>query len=116
MTCERVDVTFRVGGSKTLTVPSEAVLDAGATQTVFMDRGNGLIEPRHVEIGRRFGDRIEILRGLSKGERIIVSGAFLLNSESQLKSAMAGMSHDSGAPSPGANAQKQGSGHDQPNH
>ena len=111
-----VDVTFRAGGSKTLTVPSEAVLDAGTTQTIFLDLGNGVIEPRHVEIGRRFGDRVEILRGLSQGERIVVSGAFLLNSESQLKSAMAGMSHDSGAPSPGANTPKKGGGHDQPNH
>lgn len=114
-----VDVTFRVIGSNILTVSSEAVLDSGTTQTVFIDRGKGLLEPRHVEIGRRFGDRIEILRGLSKGERIIVSGAFLLDSESQLKSAMAGMagmSHDSGTPSPGANTQKKGGGHDQRNH
>ena len=117
-----VDVTFRVIGSNILTVSSEAVLDSGTTQTVFIDRGKGLLEPRHVEIGRRFGDRIEILRGLSKGERIIVSGAFLLNSESQLKSAMAGMagmagmSNDSGTPSPGANTQKKGGGHDQRNH
>ena len=111
-----VDVAFRAGGSKTLTVPSEAVLDAGTTQTIFLDLGNGVIEPRHVEIGRRFGDRVEILRGLSQGERIVVSGAFLLNSESQLKSAMAGMSHDSGAPTPGANTPKKGGGHDQPNH
>jgi Cu(I)/Ag(I) efflux system membrane fusion protein len=108
-----VDVTFRVAGSNILTVSSEAVLDAGTTQTVFIDRGKGVLEPRHVEIGRRFGDRIEIVRGLSKGERIIVSGAFLLNSESQLKSAMAGMSHDAGSPSPGAKTHK-GAGHDQP--
>ncbi len=110
-----VDVTFRIGGSKMLAVPSEAVLDAGTTQTVFVDRGNGVLEPRHVRIGRRFGDRVEILHGLSRGERIVVSGAFLLNSESQLKSAMAGMSHDSGAPSPGAITQKD-TRHDQPNH
>jgi RND family efflux transporter MFP subunit len=110
-----VDVTFRAPGSKMLTVPSEAVLDAGTTQTVFLDRGNGLLEPRHVEIGKRLGDRVEILRGLSPGERIVVSGAFLLNSESQLKSAMAGMGHDSAAPSPAAKKQK-GGDHDQPNH
>jgi Cu(I)/Ag(I) efflux system membrane fusion protein len=103
-----VDVTFRVEGANMLAVPSEAVLDSGTTQTVFIDRGNGLLEPRHVEIGRRFGDRVEILRGLSPGERIVVSGAFLLNSESQLKSAMAGMSHDSPAPTSGSKAEKGG--------
>ena len=104
-----VDVTFRTGGAKILTVASEAVLDAGTTQTVFIDRGKGVLEPRHVEIGKRFGDRVEILRGLSQGERIVVSGAFLLNSESQLKPAMAGMNHESAPP-----ARK--GGHDQPNH
>lgn len=103
-----VDVGFRVGGSNMLVVPSEAVLDTGTTQTVFVDRGNGLLEPRKVEAGRRFGDQVEILRGLSQGERIVVSGTFLLNSESQLKSAMAGMSTDSPAPSAGGNAQKGG--------
>lgn len=110
-----VDVTFPVTGSKILTVPSEAVLDTGTTQTVFVDRGKGFLEPRPIEAGRRFGDRVEVLRGLVKGERIVVSGAFLLNSESQLKSAMAGMSHDSGSPPAGEGKQK-GPGHDQPNH
>ncbi|HUQ91914.1 MAG TPA: efflux RND transporter periplasmic adaptor subunit [Bryobacteraceae bacterium] len=111
-----VDVLFRVTGAKILTVASEAVLDSGTTQTVFLDRGNGVLEPRHVEIGRRFGDRIQILRGLSPGERVVVSGAFLLNSESQLKSALAGMSHDSKAPSPNTPVPKKGVPHDQPSH
>lgn len=111
-----VDVIFRVGGSNMLTVPSEAVLDTGTIQTVFIDRGNGLLEPRHVEIGRRLGDRVQILRGLSPAERIVVSGAFLLNSESQLKSAMAGMGHDSPAPPSGSANGTKGGGHDQPNH
>ncbi|MBC8165766.1 MAG: efflux RND transporter periplasmic adaptor subunit, partial [Bryobacteraceae bacterium] len=110
-----VDVAFRIKGSKMLAVPSEAVLDAGTTQTVFIDRGNGLIEPRQVGIGRRFGDRVEIVRGLSQGERIVISGAFLLSSESQLKSAMAGMSNDPGAPPAGADKPKS-AGHDQPHH
>ncbi len=110
-----VDVTFKITGSNVLAVPSEAVLDTGTTRTVFLDRGNGSIEPRHVEIGRRLGDRVEILSGLSKGERIVVSGAFLLNSESQLKSAMSGMSHGAVTPPPDKKSPK-GGGHDQPNH
>ena len=99
-----VDVNFRIGGSNVLSVPTEAVLDSGTMQIVFLDRGNGLLEPRHVEIGKRMGDRIQIVRGLAPGERIVVSGTFLLNSESQLKSAMAGMSGDKGG------------NHDQPHH
>lgn len=109
-----VDVDFRVSAPNMLTVPSEAVLDAGTTQTVFLDRGSGLLEPRHVQLGRRLGDRVEILSGLARGDRIVISGAFLLNSESQLKAAMAGMSHDSGSSSSGG--ARKGGGHDRSNH
>ena len=101
-----VDVTMELGGAPRLTVAAEAVLDAGTTKTVFVDRGNGFFEPRPVETGQRFGDRIEILKGLKQGERIVTSGTFLLNSESQMKSAlgamsgMPGMSHDTAVPKP----------------
>ena len=87
-----VDVEFPLATSRQLTVPVDAVLDAGQRQTVFVDRGNGYLEPREVEIGDRLGDRIEILRGLKAGERIVTSANFLIDSESQLKAAVAGMS------------------------
>jgi RND family efflux transporter MFP subunit len=98
------DVLMQIGAGRRLTVPAEAVLDSGTTKTVFLDRGNGLFEPREVETGQRIGDRVEIVRGLQPRERIVISAAFLLNSESQLKSAMGamagmpGMSH--GTPTP----------------
>jgi YHS domain-containing protein len=68
-----------------LTVPADAVLDSGLKKTVFVDRGNGYFEPRKVETGRYFGDRVEILKGLMAGERIVVSGNFLIDSESRFK-------------------------------
>ncbi|MCS7314795.1 MAG: efflux RND transporter periplasmic adaptor subunit [Bryobacterales bacterium] len=68
-----------------LTVPADAVLDTGERQVVFVDRGDGHVERRVVEIGERAEDRIVIRRGLRPGERIAVSGVFLLDSESQLK-------------------------------
>lgn len=101
-----VDVEFRVDQGKQLTVPPDAVLDSGERKTVFVDRGNGYIEPRQVEIGERMADRIEILKGLRAGERIVISGNFLIDSESQLKSAaggMAGMAHGS---SPGGKSKE----------
>jgi Cu(I)/Ag(I) efflux system membrane fusion protein len=67
------------------------VLDSGLKKTVFVDRGNGNIEPRSVETGERVGDRVEILRGLRADERIVVSGTFLIDSESQLRSATSSM-------------------------
>jgi membrane fusion protein, copper/silver efflux system len=80
-----VDVEMDLGGAKKLSVPADAVVDAGATKTVFLDRGNGYFEPRQVETGDRFGDRIEIVKGLKPGERIVTSGTFLLNSETQMR-------------------------------
>lgn len=88
-----VEVEFAMGGGPRLSVPSEAVLDSGDRQTVFVDRGNGFLEPRPVEIGERLDDRIEIRKGLQAGERIVVSGNFLIDSESRLKPAVDGMSH-----------------------
>jgi Cu(I)/Ag(I) efflux system membrane fusion protein len=86
-----VDVLIPVGTARRLTVPAEAVLDSGAAKTVFLDRGNGYFEPRAVETGLRVGDRVEIVKGLQPGERIVTSAAFLLDSESQIRPAAGGL-------------------------
>ena len=93
-----VNVELRSRQAKRLMVPAEAVLDTGARKVVFVDRGNGYFEPRNVTAGERAGDRIQILSGLSAGERIVTSGNFLINSESQLKSAAQGMAAMPGMP------------------
>lgn len=92
------DVEFRVDFRSQLTVPAEAVLDAGERKTVFVDRGNGFFEPRQVTTGERNGNRIQILSGLNGGERIVTSGNFLIDSESQMKAAAAGMGGMAGMP------------------
>lgn len=86
-----VDVEFAIGGARQLTVPVDAVLNAGSRQTVFIDLGNGYLEPRAVETGDQVGERIVITSGLKEGERIVTSANFLIDSESQLKAAVAGM-------------------------
>jgi membrane fusion protein, copper/silver efflux system len=86
-----VNVEFGIAGTKRLVVPADAVLDSGNRQTVFVDLGDGYLEPRAVEVGPRIDDRIVIVRGLSAGERIAASGTFLLDSESQLKAALNNM-------------------------
>jgi membrane fusion protein, copper/silver efflux system len=89
------DVEFQVSLAANLTVPVEAVLDSGERKTVFVDRSNGYFEPRQVTTGERAGDRIQILSGLREGERVVTSGNFLIDSESQMRAAAAGMeSHD----------------------
>ena len=56
-----------------------------------VERETGFFEPREVETGRRIGNRIEIVKGLTPGERIVLSGNFLIDSESRLELAAAGM-------------------------
>lgn len=85
-------VTLSTGGARRLMVARTAVLDSGDRQVVFVDRGGGNFQPRQVKIGQQNGDHIEILSGLAAGERIVTSGNFLIDSESQLKAAMNGMS------------------------
>jgi RND family efflux transporter MFP subunit len=84
------EVEFQTGGTRRLVVPQSAVLNSGDHQTVFVDRGNGYFEPRDVKIGAQNSGRIEILSGLKAGERIVISGNFLIDSESQLKTALGG--------------------------
>ncbi len=93
-----VNVEFTVNLPVQLTVPADAVLDAGERKTVFIDRGDGFFEPRQVTVGERDGNRIQILSGLNAGERIVTSGNFLIDSESQLKAAAAGMGGMAGMP------------------
>jgi multidrug efflux pump subunit AcrA (membrane-fusion protein)/YHS domain-containing protein len=85
-----VDVEFEAAVPRAVTVPAEAVLDSGLRKTVFVDRGNGYFEPRRVETGWRAGDRVQILKGLMAGERVVISGNFLLDSESRMMSAAQG--------------------------
>ena len=92
------DAEFRVNMPVQLTVPAEAVLDAGDRKTVFVDRGNGFFEPRQVTTGKRSDNRVQILSGLTGGERIVISGNFLVDSESQMKAAASGMGGMAGMP------------------
>jgi YHS domain-containing protein len=80
-----VDVDLDVKVDASLSVPEDAVLDSGLQRRVFVDRGEGRFEPREVETGKHFNSRIEIVKGLTLGERVVVSGNFLVDSESRLK-------------------------------
>jgi Cu(I)/Ag(I) efflux system membrane fusion protein len=83
-------VEFRLGGAPGLFVPMDAVLDSGLAKTVYLDLGDGHFEPRTVETGREFNGKVEIVKGLTAGERIVISGNFLVDSESRLRAAGSG--------------------------
>lgn len=86
-----VDVEFPVDLPATVHVPVDAILDTGLKKIAFVDRGDGFFEPRRVETGWRFGGKVEVTQGLKPGERIVTSGNFLIDSESRMKLAAAGM-------------------------
>jgi Cu(I)/Ag(I) efflux system membrane fusion protein len=86
-----VDVEVPIELPPAISVPADAILNSGFKKTVFIDRGNGFFEPREVETGWRFGNRVEIVEGIEAGEKIVASGTFLVDSESKLQLAAQGM-------------------------
>src|SRR5713226_2938311 len=83
-----VNVGLKVLMGRQLVIPASGVLQSGTRQIVFVDRGDGYLEPRQVELGPRAGDDFIVLKGLKAGERIITSANFLIDSESQLQAAL----------------------------
>lgn len=79
-----VDVELTVTIPAELTVPADALIDSGREQYVFVERSNGVFEPRQVQTGLRFDDRVEIVHGLAEGERVVREATFMVDSESRL--------------------------------
>jgi len=70
-------------------IPSEAIIHSGDKKLVFVARGQGKFSPRKVTTGIHLdGGKVEILTGLAQGETVVVSGQFLLDSESKLREAI----------------------------
>ena len=86
-----VNLEIHVDYGTKLTVPSDAVLDAGDTKIVFVAKGDGYFEPREVKLGVRGQDMYEVLGGVSDGENVVTSANFLIDSESSLKAALSRM-------------------------
>ena len=87
------DVELKINyGTQTL-IPSEAVLDSGLRQIVFVAKPGGFFEPREVQLGARLENQYIVLSGLEPGETIVTSGNFLIDSESRLSTAAGGISH-----------------------
>jgi len=80
-----VDVELPLDLPPAIAVPVDGIIDSGRETIAFVDRGEGMFEARRVRTGWRIGGRVEIVDGLSEGERVVVSGAFLLDSESRIK-------------------------------
>jgi len=108
------DVVLRRELGDALFVPESAVLKPGDRQLVFLDRGDGRLEPREIETGARVEGGYAVLSGLAEGDKVVTSANFLIDSESSLKAALSSMSaapgatphpdHVRGAPAPSPKA------------
>jgi Cu(I)/Ag(I) efflux system membrane fusion protein len=74
-----VDVELPIRLPPAASVPLDALIDSGAHARVYVEHGEGIFEPREVETGWRFGERVEILRGVLPGERVVVEATFLVD-------------------------------------
>lgn len=73
---------------KGITIPSEAVIRSGSRNIVLLDKGDGRFEVSEVTLGLEAEGYYEILKGLKKGETVVTSANFLLDSESNLQEAI----------------------------
>ncbi|MGE5109213.1 MAG: efflux RND transporter periplasmic adaptor subunit [Acidobacteriaceae bacterium] len=87
------DVDLKINYGNQIVVPQEAVLDSGKEQRVFVAKGDGYFEPRHITIGAKLGGKVVVLSGLKAGETVVSSGNFLIDSESRLKGDSGSMQH-----------------------
>ncbi|MCF7689550.1 MAG: efflux RND transporter periplasmic adaptor subunit [Cephaloticoccus sp.] len=94
-----VDVRFNAQiATDAVLVPDLAVLRSGEHNTVFLANDDGSFEPREVKLGARTqGNLYQVLDGLAGGERVVTSGQFMLDSESQLRDAIQKMLRTSAA-------------------
>jgi Cu(I)/Ag(I) efflux system membrane fusion protein len=78
-----------------LTIPVSAVMPTGERALVFVDKGEGRLEPRFIDLGGTFDDRYEVNGGLREGERVVASANFLIDAESQVEGAVKSFEADS---------------------
>ncbi|MBN8964827.1 MAG: efflux RND transporter periplasmic adaptor subunit [Rhizobiales bacterium] len=86
------EVEIATGANKpVVAVPDDSVIDTGTRKVVLVDKGEGRFEPREVKTGERGGGFVEIREGIAAGEKVVTSANFLIDAESNLKSALQGM-------------------------
>jgi RND family efflux transporter MFP subunit len=87
-----VTVLLRAGMGEQLAVPKEAVLDNGAKRYAIVALPNGYFEPREIDVGEPVDDFFPVIKGLAEGDPVVTSAQFLIDSETNLQSAMQAMS------------------------
>jgi Cu(I)/Ag(I) efflux system membrane fusion protein len=82
------EITTPVDGSR-IAVPEQAVIDSGRRQVVLVERGEGRYEPRPVKLGAHVPGWLQVLDGVTPGERVVTQATFLIDAESNIRAALA---------------------------
>ncbi len=97
--------------TRSIVVPRSAVLDTGTRKIVYLARPNGVFEAREVAVGTPSDDLFPVISGLALGDKVVLSGNFLIDSQAHLSSGMSGMyggseefAANQAAPTPGSSA------------
>src|SRR5437899_5275193 len=83
-----VNAELAMNMGEALTVPVSAIMPTGERNVVFVDKGEGKLEPRIVQLGTKYGDIYEVQSGLQEGERVVASANFLIDDESKVQGAL----------------------------
>jgi Cu(I)/Ag(I) efflux system membrane fusion protein len=83
-----VDLVLDMDMGRSLVVPVSAIIPTGKRNIAFVDKGDGKLEPRVVELGGKFGDVYAVKSGLKEGERVVASANFLIDAESKIQGAV----------------------------
>jgi membrane fusion protein, copper/silver efflux system len=83
-----VDAGLTMDMGEGVAVPAPAVLPTGLHNIVFVTKGQGKLEPRYIELGRKYGDFYEVKSGLTNGERVVTSANFLIDAEANVQGAL----------------------------
>jgi Cu(I)/Ag(I) efflux system membrane fusion protein len=84
----QVEIGADADAMPVVAVPDSAVIDGGTTQTVLIERGEGRYQPRKVKLGRRGDGYVEVMEGVTPGEKVVVGANFLIDAESNLRAAL----------------------------
>jgi Cu(I)/Ag(I) efflux system membrane fusion protein len=90
------NVELEIPLGESLAVPSSALIDTGTRLIAFVDRDDGHLEPREVKAGAAADEYSQVVSGLKAGEKVVTRALFMIDSESQLKAAIAGMGEADG--------------------
>lgn len=83
------DVEIEAGSeAQILAIPASAIISSGKAEVVMVQLAEGKFKPVKIRTGRRSADLVEVLEGLSEGDRIVTRANFLLDAESNLQAAL----------------------------